>query len=64
MKKFDDLLRNANIGGKRWKKRNFLLYRGKNMMFEKGGGAKITIILIIYTPVYTGTKYFKIKPFK
>ena len=55
-KKYDYLLRKKRIhgvrGGKKGKKRNFFFCTwGKNMIFEnKGGGAKISIILIIYTP--------------
>ena len=52
-KKYDDLLRIINVRGKRWKKGEriiFLLYLGKKISFWKGGGAKISIIWIIYTP--------------
>ena len=55
-KKYDDLLRkNTNIRGKRWKKGEieeiFTVLGGRNMILEKGGrGAKISIILMIYTP--------------
>ena len=57
--KYDNLLRkNANIRGKRWKKSgkrvNFYCTWGKKYDFweKKGGEAKISIILTIYTPVY------------
>ena len=60
-KKYDDLLRkSANIRRKRRKNGEiFTVPRGKNMIFGKaGGGAKISIIWIIYTPVYMFDIYF------
>ena len=53
-KKYDDLLRIINVRGKRWKKGEriifFTVLGGKKYHFGKGGGAKISIIWIIYTP--------------
>ena len=54
--KYADLLRkNTKIRGKRWRKRgkeeNFTVFFGKKYDFkERGRGAKISIIWIIYTP--------------
>ena len=50
------LRKNANIRSKRQKKGGkeeiFTVLWSKNIILEKGGGAKISIIQIIYTPVF------------
>ena len=48
--------KNANIRGKRWKnvekEEIFDVHRGKNIIFEKGGGLKTSYFEQIYSPVY------------